>query len=56
LTNYIYEVTDGTGFSDTDGITVTDGPVWVKYLGTTTGDGTDYRIISSLSIDGGTVA
>lgn len=51
LTNYIYEVTDGSGFTG-----ITDGKIWVKYLGTTVGDETDYTIISSENIDGGTVA
>lgn len=35
--NYIYEVTDGSGFTGVD-----SGKLWVKYLGTTVGDETDY--------------
>lgn len=37
ITNFIYEVTDGSGFSGID-----SGILWVKYLGTTNGDETDY--------------
>ena len=47
--NYIYEVTDGSGFTD-----ISIGGIWVKYLGTTVGDETDYIIISTTNIDGGT--
>ena len=47
-TNFIYEVTDGSGFTG-----VSSGAIWVKYLGTTVGDETDYIIVSTTNIDGG---
>lgn len=47
ILNFIYEVTDGSGFTG-----VTSGAVWVKYLGTTVGDETDYTIISKEDIEG----
>lgn len=47
-TNYVYEVTDGSGFTG-----ITSGIVWVKYLGTTVGTEADYRIVSTENIDGG---
>ena len=50
LTNYIYEVTDGSGFTG-----VSSGSVFVKYLGTTDGDEGDYTIISTTNIDGGSL-
>ena len=48
ITNYIYEVTDGSGFTG-----VSSGAIWVKYLGTTVGDETDYIIISKAVNSGG---
>lgn len=41
LRNYIYEVTDGSGF----GADIT-GKAWVKYLGTFNGNLTDYTVVS----------
>lgn len=42
LLNYVtYEVTDASGFTD-----ITSGSAWVRYLGTTNGDETDFKIIS----------
>ena len=45
--NFIYEVTDGSGFTG-----VTSGAIWVKYLGTTTPDETDYIIVSKAVVAG----
>jgi len=50
LTNYIYEVTDGSGFTG-----IAAGKIWVKYLGTTDADEFDYTIISTEYADGGTI-
>ena len=49
LTNYIYEVTDASGFTE-----VSSGYAFVKYLGTVLATEADYTIISTQNIDGGT--
>jgi len=50
LTNYIYEVTDGSGFTD-----ITIGKAWAKYLGTTNGNETDYSYWGESSTDATTI-
>ena len=50
IENYIYEVTDGSGFTG-----IAAGKIWVKYLGTTDADEFDYTIISTEYADGGTI-